>query len=467
MSTIKSDKRDKVKHSITGYTKHKGAPKKKGGGGKGTWGTHGSEHDLSKSARSNSNGGRRRSRSNSGRNGDMDPRDPNYDSDEDRVDRKYRFRVFVHRNDGKRDGGRMLVLAGGAFDMQDLFKGAARKLGLAEGDKPFSRVFTTNGAEAMEPEDIFDGDVLYFSQGEEFKSFLSAVTSPTAAQDESKVDGQEHQITRHQFLSTLGSYVTSAASSLYDSSSGFVKQRAPTFVKVTLEKVEDNLGALATPMVSQVVRVGSWADDKIDHTYAALEQRTNDFLESPAGKIVEANLVLPVKKRVVEPVAFFYAAAWDKFQQLKAKSSDGKVSLEEFTAGVRERLGNSWNDRLVEPTKAFHAAALKKIQPTTESLGKAWQQTVVANLQNRVVGPAETFYQMAVESYATLEKTASDGKVSFQEFTAGMRIKMGQLWNDNLIEPSRHLYEKFKFELTRLRATDAANAAKDAATTSS
>jgi len=64
MSTIKSKKRDKLKHSVTGKTKSQGQARKGGAGGKGTWGKAGDEYKYDDDE------------------GYLDWKDPNYDGAE-------------------------------------------------------------------------------------------------------------------------------------------------------------------------------------------------------------------------------------------------------------------------------------------------------------------------------------------------------------------------------------------------
>lgn len=41
-----------------------------------------------------------------------------------------------------------------------------------------------------------------------------------------------------------------------------------------------------------------------------------------------------------------------------------QVSVEKFISSMKETLGSAWNDQLIEPAKAFHAAASRNIATT-------------------------------------------------------------------------------------------------------
>ncbi len=111
------------------------------------------------------------------------------------------------------------------------------------------------------------------------------------------------------------------------------------------------------------------------------------------------------------------------------------MSFEDFVAGLKLKLGSTWNDKLVEPSKAFYAtvqneyeSTVQKVSEKTEEgktqavqvfnnskqkLGTAWettvsthfkptQQQIVEMFHTRVTQPAEAFYSSAWASYLAL-----------------------------------------------------------------
>ena len=146
----------------------------------------------------------------------------------------------------------------------------------------------------------------------------------------------------------------------------------------------------------------------------------------------------------------------EKFRQL-ASTGDGKVTVEAFVSGLKEKLGAAWNDNLVEPARAFHAAASRNLATTKDNLDKAWSEKVVANFRARVVQPAEAFYQAALQTWASL--SAGNAQVTLAEFTAGMRVKLGKLWTDKLHAPTQYVYNIFSKQSEQQRQESGAPAA--------
>jgi len=121
----------------------------------------------------------------------------------------------------------------------------------------------------------------------------------------------------------------------------------------------------------------------------------------------------------------------------------------------------------VEPAKTFYNAAMERvaknetIASTRQSLDHLWRDTVVQNFKTHVQAPAEAFYQTALQSYVSLSNTGN-GKVTFEEFRAAMRVKLGLLWNEHLAEPAKYLYEKFHLQSQQSSLPEATSPKKTA-----
>lgn len=292
----------------------------------------------------------------------------------------------------------------------------------------------------------------------------TAAAPPTETEVvELKGDDKKH------FLANIVSSVSGAASRLYDKSSTFVKEKSPGFVKVTIEKVENKVGSLAQhptveSVITRVSQYGTWAvdatDEKLDGYYNRLQQRRASFLESELGQKVNKSLDA-VKERVYDPSAEFYRRSMEKFRELqeaaKKRGEEGKVSAEQFVAGLRERLGQAWNEKLVEPAKAFHSAATENATAVRERLGQEWDTHVKPHF-SIVTQPANAFYDVAARSYTTLWHTSQSGTVTLTEFVAGIRVQLGKVWNQNLLQPAQHLFQQFNSS-----AAEDAAAANDSA----
>jgi hypothetical protein len=397
-----------------------------------------------------------------------------------------RARVTIFRNGAPADAGKLLTFDFIHATWADLLETARVKLGA---DKPFTRVFVQNGAEAESLGDIFPGDDLYFSHGEPFVVPAGSAASPsTSAASPAAVvtlpAPPASPADQTQFVTNAAQSVAKTAEKLYSDSAQFVKERGPTIVKVTLEKVEDSVGAVKPQLMQKLLQMTHWADEKVDGAYQSLQKRKADFLASPVGQTANQYFnasALGLQTFVVEPAQAFMEVATQKFHQLQAASQDGKVAVEAFVAGLKEQLGAAWNEKLVEPAKAVHEAISKEVaarlqhvsenksvQQLNESaahlaaqsteqlaavqakLGRAWEEVVVANFQTRVMVPAESFYQLALANFMQL-RASGKGRVTFNEFVAGLRAATGRLWNDHLLPPARHLYQNFTLAAAHLK----------------
>ena len=167
--------------------------------------------------------------------------------------------------------------------------------------------------------------------------------------------------------------------------------------------------------------------------------------------------------------------------------------MEKYLTSMKESLGSAWNDRLIEPAKAFHAAASRNIattearatpqsQPQLPALCRSRLNVLIAcrsswvklgparSLASRprcrswrigaaggvccafcvqVVEPAETFFSAASETWSSLVSSANDGRVSLVEVSAGMRVQLGKFWTKQLQEPTQHIYSLFVQDLEK------------------
>jgi len=304
------------------------------------------------------------------------------------------------------------------------------------------------------------------------------VAPETSSQSESEVvelptgdakEGKQH------FLANIVSSVTGVASRLYDKSSTFVKTKSPSFVKVTIEKVENNVQNLAQhptaqSVVTRVTGYGHWAidkaDGKIDQYYNKLQERRAAFLESELGQRVNTSLtqsLQTVNDRVLDPSAEFYRGSMDKFKELQAlavsRGEEGKVTVEQFVNGLREKLGQAWNEKLAEPAKAFHAAATENVTAVRERLGQEWENRVKPHLKP-ITQPASKFYDSAAHSYTALYETSKSGTVTLTEFVAGIRVQLGRMWSENLMQPAQHLFQQFNSKTDSDNATETSDESK-------
>lgn len=361
-----------------------------------------------------------------------------------------------------KDTGKVLVFKG--TTMEDLFKAAGEKLGEKEA---FTRVFLADGAEVSDPEEIRDDDKLYFSKGTDMqgKKDAAAAASWTAT------------------ASSAASSAVSSASSYLGHYSALVTEKFPQ-LKVTLGTVQQSAGGLGPEMKLQLATAKQWADQKFAQGVALAQAQSASFLESDTGKSVNALL----QDKIVKPSQVFYSVSVNQFQQLRNQSEEKKVSLEQFVEGLKAKMGENWNENLLEPAKAFYNSAQAEfakvssmspadvvatatakgsevVKLTSEAkskldtqaqlvygqvqtqLGESWNTTVTKVMQSpitdQIAVPATFFYQSALDSFTTLQAGAGDSKVSMDEFVGGVKIKLGSLWSDQLAPAATQLYEQF------------------------
>jgi len=170
--------------------------------------------------------------------------------------------------------------------------------------------------------------------------------------------------------------------------------------------------------------------------------------------------------------AFFHVAV-DSWHSLQTTAQDGRVRLNDFLDTMKHKLGATWNDRLVDPARSFFTTVQKETQEKgrlvqdkghemfaaiKSKLGTTWEQTVKKNLTldnapesvqsvaRRVSQPAEHFYRYGLEAYRNLATSANGAGVSFTDFLATLRGRLGSAWNSALTAPAQYLYDYFRGE---------------------
>jgi hypothetical protein len=266
------------------------------------------------------------------------------------------IRITAFVNGDPAVGGRLISI-GERQTFLDLLLKAQQKLGV---QRPFKRIFTENGAEATEMDEIISGDTLFFSFGEDFRGSSAIPSLREADPEEEKLFTQARE--KRRILTSIMHAIENVAGSIYDTSSNFVKGHSPGFVRVNLERVEDTVGNIASPWIARLENAAEWTDDKMAHGYAKLKNKTNDFIISPLGKTVNSSMssvksaassakdtvkdkAAAVKDTASDASQSFYDTAMAIYEGLQQKAADGKVALNDFLSG-------KYNDCAVNHTHA-------------------------------------------------------------------------------------------------------------------
>lgn len=378
-----------------------------------------------------------------------------------------RVSIFTVEN---RTSGKVLVFKG--TTIEELLSSASDKL-CPEEKGCLKRAFLVDGAEVTDVEEIREDDKLYFSRGGDFESKSNI----------------EPEIKSATWMDT--------ASSFWGTYSTLVGEKFPG-MKFHIDTVEKAVVAAAPVVTATAVNAQAWVGGKVGQAVSTAQAQSAAFLASATGQAVNASFM----NHFVKPAEVFYNVAVTQFQTLREQSTEKKVSLEAFLEGLKTSMGVNWNEKLLEPAKAFYnstqaefakvsarssevvAGATAKTQAvvadaTTKTqqvvagateftstqtaqakahaaavyatvhkeLGQQWDATVSAVIKSpvgeQVAVPATFFYQSALDSFNTLQAGAVDSKVSLDEYVGGVKIKLGGVWNDQFKAAANQLYAQF------------------------
>lgn len=308
-------------------------------------------------------------------------------------------------------------------------------------DGPFVKAFLSSGAQLRSLDMARDDDVVYVAlDGEEFVP--RALGGGSAG-----------------LLQSIASQAVMQAQGMYTTYVPKVKEALPIVAK-PIEKVEEMLLPIQPRVLGYASDFGvpalQWADQQLQMVYTRLQANSEKFLQSDIGQ--KAQVIL-IEKTYRGGEAFFNTAV----ANWKALDVDGKgsVTMSDFVNGMKTKIGSAWHDNLLVPAEDFYKAMRDEIAVLMEKeegatqlealianvrkrLGPKWEKAVTETQQlvpSRIKDPAAAFYQAAVESFVALQMSAHQGQVSANEFIAGIRVKLGGLWDHTLTPVSQQLYD--------------------------
>lgn len=358
------------------------------------------------------------------------------------------IKIVAHLNgDYKTAGTEISVMSNDS--LQQLIDKGSISLSVADGENVkliLDHVFLSSGAQVLKVSDIPSGTHIYFAAPNEI--FIQDTDDKAYLSSEAEAKRQ----------SKLASSTATTLGNLYKSYSDFVKSKSPTFVGNTLSKVENTFGqVVGSPIVSNfTASLLGWADEKLDLAHDRWSQVRTAFEASEFAKTVDATLVAPIKQKIGEPAEVFYRGLVDEWLVLHKK---GEVVLNDLINSAKSKWGSSWNDKLAEPSRQFYERAKAEYQEIIKKqdgqsrvssifdnlktkLGSGWDSTVAANFKAKIATPADAFYRSAVDSFHSLQQKAG-GKVEYTDYIKNLKAKLGEFWNEKLVEPAKHLYENF------------------------